>query len=262
MCLKHQSQLAQSSLSCSTASSFSSKVEVLILLFIFLQIYSVVHRDSKVDNFSYYLFFLLIIIRSGFLAGIRWSVCMLKSYRFICESFSRTGAGLCIYHLFVLSNLNFLHISLWITLPTQSCLALYTFCANLLHSLIMWLFVSSLSPHSQHLLFCCVLSILALIWLVLTALFGAAIRRDSVSLLRFPFLSQVQVFWCEMLSLSLLLLLSLLMEMILIAVVSVSGCCCREDKQNNRAKNSGLTWVQLMWKENILCNWLSDSRCQ
>ena len=31
------------------------------------------------------------------------------------------------------------------------------------------------------------------------ALSCAAIRRDSVSLLRFPFLSQVQVFWCEML---------------------------------------------------------------
>ena len=31
---------------------FSSKVEVLILLFTFLQIYSVVRRDSKVNNFS------------------------------------------------------------------------------------------------------------------------------------------------------------------------------------------------------------------
>ena len=144
------------------------------------------------------LFLLLIIIRSGLLARIRWSVCMLKSHRSLCKSFSRTGAGLCIYHLFVWSNLNFLHISQWITLPTQSCLALYS-CANLLHSLIMWLIVSSLSLHSLHLLFCCVLSILALIWFVLMALSCAAIRRNSVSLLRFPFLSQVQVFWCEML---------------------------------------------------------------
>ena len=145
------------------------------------------------------LFLLLIIMRSGVLAGIRWSVCMLKSHRSLCESFSRTDAGVCIYHLFVWSNWNFLHISQWITLPTQSCLSLYSFCANLLHSLIMWLIVSSLSPHSLHLLFCCVLSILALIWLVLMALSCAAIRRDSISLLRFPFLSQVQVFWCEML---------------------------------------------------------------
>ena len=114
-------------------------------------------------------------MRSGLLAGIWWSVCMLKSHRSLCESFSRTGAGLRIYHLFVWSNWNFLHISQWTTLPTQSCLALYSFCANLLHSLIMWLIVSSLSPHSLHLLFCCVLSILALIWLVLMALSCAAI---------------------------------------------------------------------------------------
>ena len=177
---------------------FSCKVEVLILLFNFLQIYSVVRRDSKVNNFTDSLSF-VDYYDSGLLAGIRWSVCMLKSHRSLCESFSRTGAGLCIYHLFVWSNWNFLHISQWINLPTQSCLDLYSFCANLLHSLIMWLIFSSLSPHSLHLLFCCVLSILALIWLVLMALSCAVIRRDSVSLLRFPFLSQVQVFWCKML---------------------------------------------------------------
>ena len=102
---------------------FSSKVEVIIFLFTFFQFYSVVSQDSKVDNFASSLFFLLIIIRSGFLVGISWSVCMLKSHRSLCESFFRTGAGLCIYHLFVWSNWNFLHISLWITLPTQSCLA-------------------------------------------------------------------------------------------------------------------------------------------
>ena len=44
-------------------------------------------------------FFWLIIIKSGLLAGIRWSVCILKSHRSLCESFSWTGAGLCIYHL-------------------------------------------------------------------------------------------------------------------------------------------------------------------
>ena len=160
-----------------------------------------VSRESKVDNFAISLF-LLIIIRSGLLAEIRWSVCMSKSHWSLCVSFSRTGAGLCIYHLLVWSNLNFFHISQWITLPTKSCLVLYTLCANLLHSLIMWLIVSSLSPHSLHLLFCWVLSILALIWFVLMALSCAAIRRDSGSLLRFPFLSQVQVSWCEMVFIS------------------------------------------------------------
>ena len=110
------------------------------------------------------LFFLLIIIRSGLLDEIRWSVCMSLSHRSLCVSFSKTGVGLCIYHLFVLSNLNCLHISQWITLPTQSCLVLYSFCANLRHLLTMWLMVSSLSPHSPPLLFSCVLSILALIY--------------------------------------------------------------------------------------------------
>ena len=128
------------------------------------------------NSFSFILcvFFLLlllvlIIIRTGRLAEIRWSVCMSKSHRSLCVSFSRTHAGLSIYHFFVWSNLNFLHNSQWIILLTQSCLVLYYFCANLLHSLIMWLMVSSLSLHSIHLLFCCVLSILALICLVLVS---------------------------------------------------------------------------------------------
>ena len=145
-----------------------------------------------------FFFVLLIIIRSGLLTEIRWSVCMSKSHRSLCESFSRTGARLCIYHLLVWSNLNFLHISQWITLPTQSGLSLYSLCANLMRSLIMWLIVSSLSLHSPHFLFCWALSILALIWLVLMALSWTDIRRDSVSLLRLPFLCQVQVFSCEM----------------------------------------------------------------
>ena len=92
-----------------------------------------------------FLFFLLVIIRSGLLAEISWSICMSKSHRSLCVLFSRTGAGLCIYHLFIWYNLNFLQISQWITLLTQSCLVLYSFCANLLHLLIMWLMVSSVT---------------------------------------------------------------------------------------------------------------------
>ena len=46
------------------------------------------------------LFFLLIILG---LAEIRWSVYMPKSHRSLCVLFSKTGAGLCIYHLFVWS---------------------------------------------------------------------------------------------------------------------------------------------------------------
>ena len=64
-------------------------------------------------------------------------------------SFSRTDGGLCKYHLFVWSNLIFLHNSQWITLPTLSCLVLYSFCADFLHSLIIWLIVSSQSTEKD-----------------------------------------------------------------------------------------------------------------
>ena len=84
--------------------------------------------------------------------------------------------------------------SQWITLPTQLCQILYSFCANLLHSLIMWLIVSSLSPHNLHLLFCCVLSILISVWLIFYWIFCADIRRD----LGFPLLA-VHVFSFEIL---------------------------------------------------------------
>ena len=60
----------------------------------------------------------------------------------------------------------------------------------------MWLTVSSQSPRSLHLLFCWVMPILALIWFVLIVLSCAALRRDSVSFLRFTFLSRIQVFSC------------------------------------------------------------------
>ena len=81
------------------------------------------------------LCFLLVIISSGLLAEMRWSVCMSKSHGSLCVLFSRTGAGLCIHHLFVWSNLNFLHISHWITLPTQSCL-FYLF--QVFHTTVRW----------------------------------------------------------------------------------------------------------------------------
>ena len=91
--------------------------------------------------------FFFTTIMSGRLAEIRWSVCISKSQRVLCISFSIIDSGLYIYHLFVLSNLNILHNSKWIT-SIQSCLVLYTHCASLLHSLIISLTVSSLSPHN------------------------------------------------------------------------------------------------------------------
>ena len=112
MCLKHQSQLAQSLLSCSTAFSILWQGQGTYPSFHFPS-YLFCGSPGQQSRLFCKLFFLLllIIIRSGLLAGVRWSVCMLKSYRSFWVSFR------CIYHLVVWSNLNFLHISQWITLP-------------------------------------------------------------------------------------------------------------------------------------------------
>ena len=53
--------------------------------------------------------------------------------RELCASFSKTNSKLCIYHLFVWSNFNFLHNSQWITFSAQSCLVLHSF------KLICWI---------------------------------------------------------------------------------------------------------------------------
>ena len=53
----------------------------------------------------------------------------------------------------------------------------------------MWLIVSSQSIHKLHLLFCCVLSILALIWLVLMALFELLLKDIQFLSYVFTFLA-------------------------------------------------------------------------
>ena len=80
------------------------------------------------------LFFSLTITMSDGLAEIRWYVCISKSQIILHVSFCRSGLGLCIYHLFLWSNFSFLQNFQWITISTQSCLVLYSFCANFLPS--------------------------------------------------------------------------------------------------------------------------------
>ena len=82
-------------------------------------------------------FFFSIITWSCRLAEMRRRVYISKFQRNFCVSLSRKDFRLCIYYLLVWSNLNFLHNSEWITLSTQSCLVLNSFCANLLQSLII-----------------------------------------------------------------------------------------------------------------------------
>ena len=128
--------------------------------------------------------FLFLLIKSCLLVGIRCAVCITKSQRILFISFSWTDSGLCIFHL-VVWQFSLLHNSQWITFLTQSCFCTPCVFAALLYDVI-----------KLHLLFCCVLSIFVLTWFVLMALFWAAIRRDSVSLIRFSFRSHDHVFLC------------------------------------------------------------------
>ena len=109
-------------------------------------------RSAKSTTLQVYFFCWWLYL----LTDLMWSVCMSKLHWSLCVSFSRTDAGLCIYLLFEWSNSDFLNISLLITLSSQLCLVLYSFYANLLHSLFMWLIVSYLSTHNLHSLLCCV----------------------------------------------------------------------------------------------------------
>ena len=120
--------------------------------------------NSTFTFFFFSSFFLIIITMSGLLAWIRWSVLVSKSPRILCISLSRTDSCLCMNRLMVWSNFNFLVNSEWITFPIQSCLVFYSFRSNLLHWLVMWLIVSSLSPHNLHFLICCTIIIFPLIY--------------------------------------------------------------------------------------------------
>ena len=142
---------------------FPRKVEVLILLFAFFQFYSVVRWNNKVHKWEFSLFCYLLCL-------VVWLRLGDRLYIKIPENFVRLIFlhRFWVVHIFVrIVKINFLHNSQRISLPTQSCLVLYSFGANLLNSPIMWLFVSSLSPHNQHLLFCCFFLLLLLLLLLL-----------------------------------------------------------------------------------------------
>ena len=93
----HQLQLLSPLFSCFIIFQFSSKVLVFIFLFAFFQFYPVVSWNGKVHLSAGSLF--CCWLSQGLV--VWWSVCILKSQRSLCISFSRTDSGLCIYHLFV-----------------------------------------------------------------------------------------------------------------------------------------------------------------
>ena len=170
-------------------------VNMITVTFMFYSLFSSLARSRYLSLFSLSFNFTLwsaetakLAIRQGlfFFFTITWSLSFARD-NVIClylktpESFVRLilQDGFWVVHI---PRLNFLLSYQWITFPTLSCLVLNSFCANLVCSIIVWLIVSSLSPHNQYLLFYCVLFILSLIWLVLMAFFCAVIKRDSVYL--------------------------------------------------------------------------------
>ena len=88
---------------------------------------------------------------SDLLRYFSWSVCAVTSHTSL--SSSTTTSGLCLYHFSFTFIPYFLHIFRWIFVPNQSCRLLYSFWANLLHSLNTWLAFFSAFPHILHLLF-------------------------------------------------------------------------------------------------------------
>ena len=74
---------------------------------------------------------------------------MWKYHRSLCVPFSRTAAGLWIYHLFVWPDLNFLHNSKWITMPTQSYSLSVLICGIIIIIIIIILLQASFPPQRQ-----------------------------------------------------------------------------------------------------------------
>ena len=163
-----------------------------IFLSAFFQFYSVVCKDVKGHYSAGSLFWWLL------LSPVVWPMLgdqfVSLNPRKLCASHSLGWipgcAHICSYD----------QISLSCTIPSRPPYPPYRFKAytlSVLRSFIMWLIVSSLSSHNLHLLFCCILSILALISPVLIALFCVAIRKDSVFLLRFHLSSPVLFCACK-----------------------------------------------------------------
>ena len=89
-------------------------VLVFVYLFDLLYFHSVVFRNGNIHCMAN-SFFILINTRPGPQFEIGWSICILKSQRILCPSFSTTDFSLCIYHLVVWSNFDLLHNSQWIS---------------------------------------------------------------------------------------------------------------------------------------------------
>ena len=94
------------------------------------------------------LLFLFTRIMSGLRASTTWSHCTLMSHSNFILSFFTQPSGTCSYHLNFFSSSYFLHNFQCTIFATLSCLLLYSFCVNFLHSAKMWETVSVCSQQS------------------------------------------------------------------------------------------------------------------
>ena len=99
----------------------------------------------------------------------------IKVSRILCFSFSMTDSGLWMYHLSAWPKFRLLHNFQRNIFPHTIFNSF--FFTSLLNSLIVWLTISSPSSHTLHFLFFCELVLMAIFW--------AAFKRDSISVLRF-----------------------------------------------------------------------------
>ena len=74
-----------------------------------------------------------------------WVILISGIQRIFLVSFSRRESDLSTYHVSVLSNFNILEYFCWILFPTRSYWFENLFCSNVLHSLIMWLTLISVT---------------------------------------------------------------------------------------------------------------------
>ena len=128
----------------------STLTTVTNLLYLYIYIYI----------YIYEMFGLKINISSGLMAEIMWSVCKSKSHRSLCVSFSRTGAGLSIYHLLVWSRIVKWSIPLSKRTSSSSCRAASTDIPDPLSPLLLivhrlWLVFRAPSPILTELLCVC-----------------------------------------------------------------------------------------------------------
>ena len=137
---------------------------------------------SKVPySTSSLLSLLLTLSTSCRLTKIKWSVCISKFIRILLISFSWKCSGWCLCHFLLWSNLNYLQNSHCNTSPIRANTLFALICCICLLYDWSFLLCNFIGSH-----------ILALPQLLLMELFCATLRRDSVSLLWFPFLSNVK----------------------------------------------------------------------